>query len=57
MKLEPGQRVVYYPTARFAAQPVGAVVVREDPRPGWVVIRKDNFPNPICVRTTSLKAT
>lgn len=55
MSLEIGQRVTYYPISRFGAQPVGAIVVRHDHRPGWVVIRKDNFPNPLCVRLTSVK--
>ncbi len=55
MNYEPEQRVIYYQTTRFELVPVGAVVVRADDRPGWIVIRKDTFRNPICVRTTSIK--
>lgn len=55
MNFQPGQRVTYFPISRFGAQPIGATVVRADHRPGWVVILKDNFPYPLCVRMTSVK--
>lgn len=55
MTLTQGQRVHYLPLGRPGVKPVGAVVVRDDVRPDYIVIRKDTFPNPICVKRTSVK--
>lgn len=55
MSFQSGQRVNYYPMHRGTGlHIVSATVVRVQPDPAWIVIRKDGDAVPVTVKATSI---